>query len=269
MHEVLNVLPGEARVLDLGSGPHGSFSTEQCPALVIRCDLIRHASNLKHFVCADARMLPFAPDSFDAVILNHSLEHFVEPDCVLREIGRVIRHPGWLWVAVPDGSTFSDSLYRWVSRGGGHVNRFSDVDALARMIAARTGLPHAGTRLLLNSYAFLNRHNGSLGFGRRMYLFGRGAEWLLRLGTLVLRTADQWFGTRTSIYGWGLCFGSDVHFETRPCSNVCIRCGSGCWSEWLAAAGHVRRGRLLSHFLCPRCGAKNYMTDDRRFAGMR
>jgi len=269
LHEVLNRSPREARILDLGSGPSGSFSAKECSSTIIRCDLCQQSTLRENFVCADARMLPFASNSFDGIVLNHSLEHFIDPGIVLDEIGRMIRRPGWLWVAVPDGSTLSDWLYRWVSRGGGHVNQFSDITALTQMITDRTALPHAGTRLLFSSYEFLNRHNGSLGFGRRMYLFGRGAEWVLRAGTLVLRKADLWLGTRTSVYGWGCYFGHGIRMQTEVWSNVCIRCGSASSSEWLSATGLVRHGLFVPAYCCPRCGAKNYFTDDRRFSRMR
>ena len=45
---------------------------------------------------ADAAHLPFATASFDAVISNHSLEHFAQLDAALVEIGRVLKRPGKL-----------------------------------------------------------------------------------------------------------------------------------------------------------------------------
>lgn len=78
-------------------------------------------------VLADAAALPFASASFDAVVANHSLEHFADLDGALGEIGRVLAPAGALYIAVPDATTFTDRLYRWLARGGGHVNRFSSV----------------------------------------------------------------------------------------------------------------------------------------------
>jgi hypothetical protein len=214
-------------------------------------------------------MLPFATGSFNAVILNHSLEHFENPETVLTEIRRVVRDPSFLWIAVPDASTFTDRLYRWLARGGGHVNQFSNSAALVRLIQEQTGLPHVGTRLLFSSLSFMNRHNNKGKKPRRIYLVGGGAEWVLRLGTFLLRKMDTLCGTRTSVYGWAFCFGSPVEFDPRPWSNVCVRCGSGHSSERLLKDSKVRRRVLgLRMFRCPDCGVENYFTDDSVYCSM-
>jgi phage FluMu protein Com len=44
---------------------------------------------------------------------------------------------------------------------------------------------------------------------------------------------------------------------------VCVRCGSGHASEWLASIGLVRRAMWVRYYRCPRCDAMNYFTDDR------
>src|SRR5689334_15172904 len=127
MHEIFRSMPPGGRVLDLGCA-RGSFRAEECPGTVIRSDLeLRAETPLGGLVCCcDAQSLPFASESFDAVILNHSLEHITDPKAVLSEIRRVMRRPGYLYVAVPDASPLTDRLYRWIARGGGHVNFFSD-----------------------------------------------------------------------------------------------------------------------------------------------
>jgi ubiquinone/menaquinone biosynthesis C-methylase UbiE len=111
VHEILKRLGPGARVLDLGCF-HGSFREGASAATVVRCDLERHAGNrFTRFVQCDARALPFAPRSFDAVILNHSLEHFENPAAALSEVGRISRNPGYVYVAVPNSSTMTDRLY--------------------------------------------------------------------------------------------------------------------------------------------------------------
>ena len=135
MHEILeNLGPGQ-RVLDLGSG-RGSFDTGLGPFIAIRADLDRPRSSAPNFAQADAARLPFADSAFDAVISNHSLEHFHDLAGSLAEIGRVLKPNGALYVAVPDASTFCDRLYRWLSRGGGHVNAFTSAEELAARIQA-------------------------------------------------------------------------------------------------------------------------------------
>jgi SAM-dependent methyltransferase len=271
MYEILRCLPADARVLDLGCGS-GSFEIREPAATVIGCDLDRRrtGTHLGRFISCDARKLPFGARTFNAVILNHSLEHFEYPEAVLTEIRRVIRRPGYLYIAVPDASSITDHLYRWLARGGGHVNRFSNLESLVQLIERETGLLKVSSRLLFSSFTFLNRLNGSRGFGRRIYLFGGGSEWFLRLVMFSLRKIDEFAGTRTSIYGWALWFGSNIDVQTQPWSNVCIRCGSGHRSETLIESGNIRRGIFgWRFFRCPACDAKNYLTDDRAYVSMR
>src|SRR5271165_4643317 len=159
MDEILRHLPAGARVLDLGSLT-GSFRAETCPgALAVRLDLeTPEAGSPEGFVQADAAHLPFPDRCFDAVIANHSLEHVENFHGVLAEMGRIVRPDGSVYVAVPDASTFSDRLFRWVYRGGGHINAFRSAEQLAAQITRATGLPLAGTRPLFSSFEYLNRY---------------------------------------------------------------------------------------------------------------
>jgi SAM-dependent methyltransferase len=267
MHEIFRSMPPGGRVLDLGCA-RGSFKAEECPGTVVRSDLeLRAESPLGGLVCCcDAQWLPFASGSFDAVVLNHSLEHIADPKAVLSEIRRVMRSPGYLYIAVPDASTLTDRLYRWIARGGGHVNFFSDENSVARLIAEQTNLQHRATRLLFSSFAFLNRHNGSRGYGRRIFLVGGGAESVVRAESFVLRCLDRLFASRLSFYGWAFYFGAPVDIEPTPWSNVCVRCGAGFSSNWLLFSGQVQRGLFwLRTFRCSACGATNFFTDDHAF----
>ena len=91
---------------------------------MVRVDLDRQAPAPPNLVQADAARMPFPDHCFDLIISNHSLEHFGDLAGSLREIGRVVRPNGALYVAVPDATTLSDRFYRWLARGGGHVNAF-------------------------------------------------------------------------------------------------------------------------------------------------
>jgi hypothetical protein len=199
------------------------------------------------------------------VILNHSLEHFENLADSVREIARVLAKDGFLYVAVPDSSTFTDRLYRWLGRGGGHVNPFTDAGAVARMFTEATGLEIAGTRVLCTSLSFLNRRNMSRP-PRKLLLFCNGDERFVRALTYVLRCVDRRFHRRTSVYGWAFFFGCPLAPDVEVWSNVCVKCGSGVSSSLLRSEGRVTRRRFLPDvYACPQCGTRNFFTDDYAF----
>src|SRR6185312_2407358 len=227
MHEILRGLRPGARVLDLGCNS-GSFAESATAAQVIRVDRDRGQSPSRYFVKADATHLPFADGSLAAIVSNHSLEHFDNLAGALDEIGRVIARDGALFVAVPDASTLTDKLYRWLASGGGHVNAFTSPRDLAAKIESATGLHHIATRTLYSSLSFLNRRNSPRPIPRRLWLIGAGYEWSLFLYSWFSRRLDRRLNTRTAIYGWAFYFGQ-IHasIDTEAWPNVCIRCGSG------------------------------------------
>jgi len=258
MHEILTQLPPGALVLDLGSG-RGSFDTVQFPLQVVLADLVPPPQAPASFVACSADRLPFPDHTFHALILNHSLEHFENLSASVSEISRVLSTNGFLYVAVPDASTLTDHVYRWLGRGGGHVNPFTDAAAVARMFTEATGLPHAGTRLLCTSLSFLNRRNIPTRPPRKLLLFCNGNETFLRALTFALRYIDRWFHLRASVYGWAFFFGDPLTPDVAVWTNVCIRCGSGVPSASLPV---TRRRILPDVYNCPSCGTRNLFTDD-------
>jgi SAM-dependent methyltransferase len=228
MNELLQRLPPGARVLDLGART-GSFQSPRRDLLVVRVDLeMVPGRGSGEYVSADAARMPFAAGAFDAVISNHSLEHFVELDSTVREIGRVLRAGGALYVAVPDATTLTDRIYRWLGRGGGHVNAFRQPADVIGIIERLTGLPHRGTRPLISGLSFLNAHNFKTRPPRKIALFAFGNEYFLAVLIWMLRALDRALGTRLSHYGWAFYFGAvDMSRPGEVWVNVCVRCGSG------------------------------------------
>lgn len=264
MHEILDHLAPHARVLDLGSET-GSYPAAAYPFLTVCTDRNRQQPR-GLFIQADAAHLPFRARCFDAVIANHSLEHFGELKPALQELGRVLRNDGALFVAVPWARTLTDRLYRRLYPGD-HVNCFASAETLGETLAWYTGLRYCGSRTLYSSLPFLNRRNakwhapGWRGWPARAKL----NESVLALLTRFLRGCDQRWGTRWSVYGWALYLGQvGERIDTQPWTNVCIRCGAGHESAWLLAAGRVSTGWLPSYW-CPQCGARNYFTRDEAF----
>jgi SAM-dependent methyltransferase len=261
VEEILDHLPPGSRVLDLGSRD-GSFQAQAFPNLIlIAADLFAPATLQPgiRFVQSDAGELPFASRSFDAIILNHTLEHFERLKPALQEIGRVVRTTGAIYVAVPDATTFSDRLYRKLFRNrGGHVNLFGSETELSKMLAWYFGLRPAGSRKLCASLTFLDRNARNPEPGQLRLPF-RLPERLLLYLTWLMRAADRRLGVRLTIYGWALYFGNlQVQVDPTVRTNICIRCGQAHPSAWLLNLGAVRRRRwLFDHYSCPGCRARN------------
>ena len=265
MHEILQHLPPGARVLDLGSG-RGSFDASAFPSLqIFSVDLYRPASPTALFVRADAARLPFPAAAFDAVVCNHTLEHFEDLDSALKEIGRVVKRSGAFFASLPDASTITDRFYRWLADGGGHVNQVTSAPQLIERIEAATGLRHTGSRILLSSFAFVNEKNNPAGPTKQIVgRLGLDHEGSLVVITWLLRRLDSLFGTRTSIYGWAFWFGAiPGAIDPKTWANVCVRCGSGDSSEYLLSRNLVKGKRWFRRYSCPSCGTTNLFATDR------
>jgi SAM-dependent methyltransferase len=269
VHEILRHLRAGEFVLDLGS-KSGSFDAASLAATTIRVDLsLPPPLDGARAVRADAAQLPFCGHRFAAVVANHSFEHFERLDDSLTEAGRVLASRGALFVAVPDASSLTDRIYRWLGRGGGHVNAFRSAAEVIGRVTATTGLGYAGGRVLCTSLSFLNSHNHTEPAPRKLLLLGGGREGILRWLNRLLRSCDRWLGTRTSVYGWALYFGAVPEaVNSRTWVNVCVRCGAGSDSAALRAAGLIRRRLLGWTYACPKCGASNFFHRDEPFQGM-
>lgn len=264
MHEILRSLSPHSLVLDLGSG-RGSFDPTDYSIRTVRVDReIRPPHISGCFLQADAAHLPFRDRVFDAVICNHSLEHFEQLEDALSEIGRVIKKNGGFYAAVPDSSTVSDILYRWIAGGGGHVNPFSSLDHLRELIEDHTGLPHVGTRFLCTSFCFFNRANAIKPTPKKLLLLAGGNEYLLLLVNYISRILDRYLSTRLSRYGWALYFGNIEHdIDSQTWSNVCVRCGAGHPAQYLTSTARVSRKFFFFRlYSCPSCSAWNFFTPD-------
>jgi SAM-dependent methyltransferase/DNA-directed RNA polymerase subunit RPC12/RpoP len=259
MREILDHLSADALVLDLACAT-GSFDASGYSFRTIRLDIERRSG--RGFVQADACRLPFAASRFDAVISNHGLEHIADWKEALREIKRVLKPDGALYLSVPDASTLTDKLYRWLASGGGHVNAFTSARELANDVSELTGLVHVATRTLCTSLSFLNRRNAPKPIPKKLELLGGGREWTLVAWSQFARRADRVAGTRWAVYGWAFYFGRvGASVETETATNVCARCGAGHPSEWLLKQSRVD-GRYYS---CPSCGGRNWFSEDHGF----
>ncbi|MGB3292729.1 MAG: class I SAM-dependent methyltransferase [Phormidesmis sp.] len=129
----LNHLDQTSQILDCGVGT-GAFSlalleSVDKPAHVSGVDISRpmltHAQQILKNRCTtldlrwgDIRRLPFADESFDAVIFAHVLEHLAEPVETLREMVRVLK-PGAPLIGSVTRKGLGQALMalRWQNRG--------------------------------------------------------------------------------------------------------------------------------------------------------
>ncbi len=110
MQRVLETCPPTShRVLDLGCGSRHLPGT-------VRCDIAVTYPGIR----TDAARLPFGTGTFDCVIATALLEHVPYPRLIVREIHRVLKPQGLVYIEVPFLEGFHadpDDFQRFTFRG--------------------------------------------------------------------------------------------------------------------------------------------------------
>lgn len=112
---------GEGKVLDVGCGAGGNLKTLQDQGwhphgIEMSGIAAAHARELTHgeIHTGTLESAPFAPGTFDVVLMSHSLEHFPSPVDALRRIHRLLKDDGLLVIHVPNIRSFEFTLFgRW------------------------------------------------------------------------------------------------------------------------------------------------------------
>jgi SAM-dependent methyltransferase len=116
------VPPGSGAVLDLGGG-RGSLR-EPITRLgysYINLDIQRFQDKAPSLV-ADAHVLPIRDSTFQLVISKDTLEHFLEPWRVVKEVHRVLQDGGKFIIWVPFLHPFhGNDIYRYTPKGLRHL----------------------------------------------------------------------------------------------------------------------------------------------------
>jgi SAM-dependent methyltransferase len=97
------LIPRGALVLDAGAG-EGQYRSDFAHTRYVGIDLAVGDVNWDYSgldAISDLVPLPFGQDTFDAVLCTEVLEHVPEPLRVLREIGRVLKPGGQLYLSTP------------------------------------------------------------------------------------------------------------------------------------------------------------------------
>ena len=112
---------GGGKVLDIGCGSGGNLKTLQDQGWD------PHGIEISEVAAAHARELvtgyihtgtlesaPFPPNSFDLILMSHSLEHLPSPTEALRRVHRLLKDDGLLAVTVPNERSLEAALFgRW------------------------------------------------------------------------------------------------------------------------------------------------------------
>jgi len=116
------------RLLDVGCGLGGkTVAYAEAGARVVGTDLLVENAEQSEgyadangasaaFFVSDAARLPVCAGAFDTVVANDAMEHFAQPEHALREMARVVRPGGAIWIFFtphysPLGSHLYDYLY--------------------------------------------------------------------------------------------------------------------------------------------------------------
>ena len=94
------------------------------------------ASSRLHFSVQDAADLPYAPETFDAVVIANALHILPEPDKAMAEVRRVLKQGGWLMFEI--GSDQGEAVTAMMRRAGyTRVEVIRDLAGLDRVVTGR------------------------------------------------------------------------------------------------------------------------------------
>jgi SAM-dependent methyltransferase len=96
-------LPADITLLDIPQESDVQRELHLGVTHTILHDLQRRRSNIAGFVLQDMTRCTLPSDSFGGAICVEVIEHVVEDEAFVRQIARVLRPGGWLYVTTPNG----------------------------------------------------------------------------------------------------------------------------------------------------------------------
>jgi len=178
-------------------------------------------------VLATGDHLPFTDGSFDGAICNFVFEHLERPEPTLRELSRLIRPDGFLFVSIPFSNSFPDRLYRFALKGGGHLQRYS-FESFLRMVYRETRFKLRAFAPMQSGLTWLSAVPLDNVLHRLLF---QGLRWMGKGGVYPLDGSDCQFlfipgsdrGYRTSVPSCTACGVSGI--RTVEASWICADCG--------------------------------------------
>lgn len=239
----LSALPEGARVLDLGCGS-GTLAYAAFPQLrFFGADQYAHNASEAWppnawLVLADAERLPWPEASFDAAICNFVFEHFRDPRAALRELDRVVRSGGSLYLSIPRSSSLQDRLYRFTLKGGGHLHRYS-LAGFLQMVYQESGFKLEAMGWAPAGFTWLQEV--PVGHQTRRLLCHGARIWQRASGNSPLATSD-----------FHLLFRLGERRGFRHIYQICGRCGNAQFAAPAASNGQWK---------CPDCAFQNILVE--------
>lgn len=102
------------RILDVGIGcgfsfhlitgryPHAVGVDVDAKAVKVAKELLDRDASTGNILAGDGCRLPFPNDTFDAIICNTTIEHVEDPQSLLRDLNRVLKPDGVLYLTAPN-----------------------------------------------------------------------------------------------------------------------------------------------------------------------
>ena len=125
LREIESVLGRKGRLLDVGAGEGTLIEVAarlgwKPEGTEVSSAMIQHAGETYRLPmhCGELENIPLEPRSYDAVILNHVLEHVRNPRTTLEKVAELLRDDGIVRIEVPNHASLSSRLKNIQSRLG-------------------------------------------------------------------------------------------------------------------------------------------------------
>jgi SAM-dependent methyltransferase len=113
-------LPDNARILEIGcsSGEYLSGLRDERNWEITGIDVSKHAISIAkktynlNVICKDLFECKFEDNYFDLVILRYVLEHLHNPDDVIKEIKRILKDNGLIYLVIPNSDTIERKIFK-------------------------------------------------------------------------------------------------------------------------------------------------------------
>lgn len=175
--------PSVRRVIDVGCG-YGDLllylRSRGCSVVGVEYDESAAQKGREYGLeihVADIGELELPEASFDAAVLQHSLEHVPDPETLIAALGRIVRPGGTLHVALPNGDAagLSGEQEAWGCLFNPEHFWYFDKASLNRLLARNGFVPRSVTYNMVwrNHWRLFRAEHGSAGTRAAMRRIGR------------------------------------------------------------------------------------------------